>query len=331
MPLISVVLPAYNAESTIERAVASILSQTHTQIELIVIDDGSTDATASIASRISDPRLRVLTCDHMGVALATNFGVAQSQGSYIARMDADDFSYSSRLEAQVRLIESQALDVVGCQVRILGATGQPVESLQRYQSWINEETLTPEQIAAFRFVEFPLVNPTILARRRYFELGFEDNDLPEDYDLMLRAACMGMNFGKVPRVLLDWSDLPNRVTRNDTRYSEQAFMKCRRHHLRNGPLAHVKEVDVWGAGATGKPWIRWLESVGVSVRHAIEVNQRKVGERIHGVPVISPSAMPSCDGIPLVVAVGAAGARPLILDHIRERGYTPGVETWFVA
>ena len=63
--------------------------------------------------------------------------------------------------------------------------------MRRYERWINEETVDGEQISALRFVEFPLVNPTILARRSYFELGFCDSDFPEDYDLMLRAAAHG--------------------------------------------------------------------------------------------------------------------------------------------
>jgi hypothetical protein len=203
--------------------------------------------------------------------------------------------------------------------------------MRRYERWINVETLKSEQIAALRFVELPLVNPTILARRCYFELGCRDCDLPEDYDLMLRASAAGMRFGKVPEVLFDWSDGPGRLTRTDPRYSAEAFMRCRRMHLLAGPLHGVGAVDLWGVGKTGKPWLRWLQAEGIAVRRAYEVSVRKVGVRIHGVPVAHPDEMPTADGTPLVIAVGAEGARELILPHIASRGYAAGRDAWFVA
>ena len=129
-------------------------------------------------------------------------------------MDADDFAYPLRIEKQLQLLHEQNLDVVGCQVRIVNESCHVARSMQRYERWINEETIDAQQISALRFVEFPLVNPTILARRGYFEMGFRDSDLPEDYDLMLRATAQGMRFGKVDEVLFDWTDHPGQADAN---------------------------------------------------------------------------------------------------------------------
>jgi len=96
-------------------------------------------------------------------------------------------------------------------------------------------------------------------------------------------------------------------------------------------LANVETVDLWGAGQTGKPWLRWLQSAGVSVRRIFEVSPRKIGHRIHGSPVIDYQEMPPADTVPLIIAVGADGARKMIEDHIVERGYVSGVNAWFVA
>ena len=165
----------------------------------------------------------------------------------------------------------------------------------------------------------------------FFELGYQNDDLPEDYDLMLRAVAVGMRFGKVESSLFDWFDTSGRLTRNDARYRPEAFMKCRRQRLLEGPLAGHSTVDVWGAGKTGKPWLRWLQSEGRRVRRAYDVHPRKIGHRIHGIPVVDPTVMPRPDGTPLLVAVGADGARSLIQDHVSVRGYVPGSDTWFVA
>ena len=331
MPQVSVVLPVYNAQRTIARAVRSILDQTLRDLELIVLDDGSTDGTVEAVRSIRDSRLRLIRAPHRGVARAANHATRLAGAPLVARMDADDFAYPTRLEKQLAWLERRQLDAVGCQVRIVDPSNQPARSMARYQRWINEETLHEEQIAALRFVEFPLVNPTLLARRSYFELGFRDNDLPEDYDLMLRAAACRVRFGKVDEVLLDWTDHPRRLTRTASGYSSAAFMRCRRLHLLDGPLQNVARVDLWGFGQTGKPWLRWLKAQQITVRRGYDVDRRKVNQTIHGVRILAPDDMPSADGTPLIVAVGADRARDMILPHVDSRGYVAGQDAWFVA
>ena len=331
MPEVSVVLPVFNGAETIARAISSILDQTLRKIELIVVDDGSTDETVAVVRKLRDPRLRLIQCAHRGVATAANTATELAVAPFIARMDADDFSYPLRLEKQLQLLHQQNLDVVGCQVRILDESCQVARSMRRYEHWINEETIDTQQMLALRFVEFPLVNPTILARRSYFEMGFCDSDLPEDYDLMLRAAAQGMRFGKVEEVLLDWTDHPGRLTRTDSRYTFEAFTRCRQLHLLAGPLRDVNCVDLWGVGQTGKPWLRWLQARNIAVRRAYDIDERKANETIHGVCIAHPSEMPSADGLPLLIAVGAKDARKVILPQILSRRYVSGGDAWFVA
>jgi glycosyltransferase involved in cell wall biosynthesis len=331
MPEVSVVLPVFNSAATIVRAVESILDQSMRDLELVVVDDGSTDATADAVRKMSDPRLKLVDGPHRGVASAANTGTSLATAPIIARMDADDYSYPQRLEKQLQLLYGQGLDVVGCQVRILNESLEAAASMRRYQRWINEETICEEQILALRFVEFPIVNPTILARRSYFELGFRNDDLPEDYDLMLRAAARGMRFGKVDAVLLDWTDHPGGLTRTDSRYSPESFMQCRRQHLLDGPLRDVATVDLSGVGQTGKPWLRWLQDQNISVRNGYDIHPRKVNREIHGVRISHPDDMPAADGTPLLIAVGADKARDVILPQIISRGYESGRDAWFVA
>lgn len=331
MPEVSVVLPVFNGARTIARAVRSILDQSLREIELIVLDDGSTDEKVAVVRELRDPRLRLIQCARRGVAATANTATELAVAPFIARMDADDFAYPLRLEKQLQLLHKRNLDVVGCQVRILNESCHVAFSMRRYQHWINEETIEGDQISALRFVEFPLVNPTILARRCYFELGFCDNDLPEDYDLMLRAAAQGMRFGKVDEVLFDWMDHPDSLTRTHSRYTLDAFTRCRQLHLLSGPLRDVRRVDLWGVGQTGKPWLRWLQARNIAVRRGYDINERKVNGIIHGVRIAHPTAMPAADGTPLLIAVGAEGARKLILPHILSRGYVSGGDVSFVA
>lgn len=300
-------------------------------LELIVVDDGSTDATVDVVRGIRNVRLRLIQREHRGVASTANTATELATAPYIARMDADDFAYPRRIERQLQRLHERSLDVVGCRVRILNELQIAAVSMRRYERWINEDTIGEEQILALRFAEFPLVNPTILARRSYFELGFRDSDLPEDYDLMLRAAARGMRFGKVDEVLLDWTDHPGGLTRTDSRYSPEAFTRCRQRNLLDGPLRDVSTVDLWGVGQTGKPWLRWLQTQGIAVRRGYDISERKVNREIHGVRISHPDTMPAADGTPLLIAVGADKAREIILPQIVSRGYDSGRNAWFVA
>ena len=116
-PTISVVLPARNAAATIERAARSILDSTHRELELIIIDDGSTDDTAEVIRQIDDPRLRLIQQELGGVCAAANRGTNEARAPVIARMDADDFSHPKRLEKQLDFLRQSNVNMVGCRVR----------------------------------------------------------------------------------------------------------------------------------------------------------------------------------------------------------------------
>ena len=105
-PLVSVVIPAYNAEKTLAQTLRSILAQTYQQLEILVVDDGSRDGTFELAKEygLSDPRIRVLRQENGGVARARNHGVREARGSYVAPIDADDLWHPRKIELQVQAI-----------------------------------------------------------------------------------------------------------------------------------------------------------------------------------------------------------------------------------
>ena len=106
MPLISVIIPVYNAEATIKETIDSVLNQTFTNLELIVINDGSKDSSLSIISNIKDSRLKLFSYDNAGVAISRNRGIKKASGKFIAFIDADDLWTSDKLEAQLKALQS---------------------------------------------------------------------------------------------------------------------------------------------------------------------------------------------------------------------------------
>jgi GT2 family glycosyltransferase len=106
LPQFSVVVPAYNTEATVAAAVRSVIGQTQPDLEVIVIDDGSTDATAASVESIADPRLRVLRQPNRGLASARNAGMAAARGRYITLLDSDDLYLPRYLELTQAALES---------------------------------------------------------------------------------------------------------------------------------------------------------------------------------------------------------------------------------
>jgi glycosyltransferase involved in cell wall biosynthesis len=104
VPLISVILPAFNAESSILETVASVRGQTFRDLEILVIDDGSTDGTATVLAGVRDDRLRLLSFENGGLSVARNRGIEHSQGEYLAFIDADDLWTPEKLESQLEAL-----------------------------------------------------------------------------------------------------------------------------------------------------------------------------------------------------------------------------------
>ena len=126
--MVSIVMPAYNAERYIEQAVRSVMIQTYTDWELIIIDDCSTDETYGIAERLSgeDSRIRLLRNEtNAGVAVTRNRGLEQSRGDFVALLDSDDIWLENKLEKQLDLQKSSGADIVYCSYRIVDEFGTP--------------------------------------------------------------------------------------------------------------------------------------------------------------------------------------------------------------
>jgi glycosyltransferase involved in cell wall biosynthesis len=209
-PRISVVMPVWNAEATVARAIASVRTQTMSDWELIIVDDGSTDRTRNEAATAAggDGRVNVIAREHRGVVAALNAGLAAARGEFVARMDADDEMYPERLDAQAAFLrhgENRDVGLVSCLVEF-GGNRVTSAGYALHVGWINQ-LATMEDIALNRFVESPLAHPSVMFRRECVEKfgGYRAGDFPEDYELWLRWMAAGVRMAKVPRVLMRWT------------------------------------------------------------------------------------------------------------------------------
>ncbi len=125
-PLVSIAMPTFNCEKTVGAAICSMQAQTFADWELIVIDDGSTDKTLSVAGQFNDPRIRLIKGErNLGLPARLNEAVALGRGRYLARMDGDDISYPNRLEWQLAYLqEHPEVDVLGGAISVFDGQGR---------------------------------------------------------------------------------------------------------------------------------------------------------------------------------------------------------------
>lgn len=322
-PRISVLLPVRDARATLGAALRSVARQREGRFECVVADDGSRDGSLAVARDFAarDPRFRVLELPRRGLVEALTAGLAACGAPLVARMDADDVMHRDRLAAQRdALAADPALAAVGTHVRIFPRRGLG-DGMRAYEAWLNA-IATPEQVRAEAFVECPVAHPTLAIRRRVLaELGYRDAGWPEDYDLLLRLLAAGHEVGVVPRRLLAWRDGPGRLSRRDRRYAIASFTACKAAHLAAGLLCGGDDYVLWGYGGTGRALHRALLDHGKRPSHIVELHPGRLGNRIHGSPVVPPAALERLPRRPLVASVAGAGPRAEIRAALAALGY----------
>jgi glycosyltransferase involved in cell wall biosynthesis len=337
-----VVLPVRDAEKTLGDAIVSILGQSLREFELLVIDDKSNDASAQIARQFAmdDPRVRVLGSREGGLVHALQTGCLAARGEFVARMDADDISHPDRLARQIeRMRADLSVGLCGARVEDFGTAAAagpsvPGEGRRRYSSWLNS-LATHDDITRNLFVECPVAHPAFFLRRSALEEvgGYRDAGWAEDYDLVFRLWQAGWRFAMTPgEPLVKWRDSAGRLSRTDPRYSPARFRDCKFHYLVNGPMLPAgRRLLQWGAGEEGKEWLKLWKGSSRKPEFVVDVDPRKIGQRIHGVEVVRPEGVGEPGGALLMVAVSAPGAREEIRAWLAPRRWVEGTDFLFVA
>lgn len=338
MPAVSVLIPCFNCASTISEALESIFEQTFQDIEIIVIDDGSIDSTQEILQQHArkDNRLKIFTIPHQGIISALNLGLAHCSAPYIARMDSDDRAHPQRIKLQKEYMDRHpGIGLVSCRVKAFPAR-QVRKGFDVYIDWLNS-LVAESDIHTQIYIESPFAHPSVFCRTEiYHRLGrYQERGWAEDYDLWLRMHQAGVRFAKLPQVLLDWREDPHRLTRTDSRYSLENFLRAKAHYLAIGPLVERDAVFIWGAGMMGRRIGKQLERRSVKLTAFIETNPAKIGGSLRGLPVISTKDFfdykAKFERTILLSAVGSRQARASIRKLLGGAGLVEGKDWLCVA
>ena len=327
---LAVLLPFYNAESTLAETLDSILAQTFKDFVLIAVDDGSTDSSCQIVRDYikQDSRIELRQIEHQGVVGTMNHALEHCTAPICARMDADDIMAPERLALQLDYLNANPdIALVGSRVRLF-----PEEIIQDgFNEYIRRQNgcITPQQIADNIYVELPIANPSICFRRDVvLEVGgYRDGDFPEDYELLLRLHQNGQQMAKLPEVLLHWRDSEGRLTRTDERYSRGAFDRIRAAYLAADPrLQQERPLAYWGAGRATRRRTEHLINHGHAPHVWIDIDPGKIGKTYQGAEVVAPHWLEQKEKPFVLSYVSNHGARELIATDLESRGYRNGTD-----
>lgn len=228
-PLVSVLIPCYNCEKYVEEAVMSIIKQTYSNLEILVIDDGSTDNTKSILQKLTqkDSRIRYIKNEeNLKLIKTLNKGLDLCNGKYIARMDADDISLPTRIEKQVDFFETHPeIGVVGTYIQIFGV---------RKSVW--KMDTKDKYIRAHLFCNSSFAHPSVMMRTSILRDNrlYYNTDYPhaEDYKLWCDIA-QYTKLANIPEVLLYYRINENQVSNKYNKEQKETAQRIREEYINN--------------------------------------------------------------------------------------------------
>lgn len=246
--MISIITPIKNADRWIDDCYRSIQQQSYSNWEWIVVNDHSSDNTATIITEYAsrDHRVRPIENDGKGIISALQKALANAKGEYVTRMDADDLMPPKRLEKMFGAMQGAPANTLITGLVKYFDQETVSQGYQMYEEWLNEINLRGNQWSQV-YRECVIASPNWLMRKMELDSigGFSGLSYPEDYDLVFQLYKHNFQIEVIPEITLYWREHPDRTSRNSPNYQQEAFfeLKVRRFlaiDYHDGPLI------VWG-------------------------------------------------------------------------------------
>ncbi|MFZ2621012.1 MAG: glycosyltransferase family 2 protein [Minisyncoccia bacterium] len=238
-PRITVLMACYNSEKYLQESMDSILGQTYPNFEFIIIDDGSTDKSPYIIKSYADPRIKFIKNEkNMGHTYCLNLGLSKAQGEYVARMDSDDISLSTRLEEQVKFMDSYP------EIAVCGTWTKTIGQLNGH---INRFFTDPEDVKANLLFYTSLAHPTVIIRKSILEkyylrygIDIDRDENSEDYNLWVKLSKYE-KLANIPKVLLLYRLHETNVTSVHKQKNRESASAIRLRELTDLGLSPTRE------------------------------------------------------------------------------------------
>lgn len=317
-----------NAMPFLTECIDSIISQSISDWELVVVNDHSTDeseATMQVYAK-QDRRIRILKAKGKGIIDALKQAYTQTTGQFITRMDADDIMPPKKLELFLEKLSHSPNSVVTGKIKYIGDNLR--EGYIKYENWMNrlmEKHCHYDEV----YRECVIPSPAWMIERHLFESigGFNPNTYPEDYDLTLRFYANKIPIVAVQEVIHIWRDYQERTSRNDPNYAFNAFETLKTDYFLKTDFSQDKTLILWGGGKKGKNIALLLQKHGIQFIWACN-NPKKIGQEIYNqIMADIETVFENKPHYQTIIAVAQPEEQVLIKDQLRQM---PNVEAfWF--
>lgn len=237
----------------LQECIDSIISQSHSDWELIAVNDFSTDNSFEMLSDYAkkDDRIKVFNNHRKGIVPALSLAFSKSSGEFITRMDADDRMTQKKLELLKSALDNDKSIATG---KVKYFSDKPIsEGYLGYENWLNAR-IDNDDHWKFVYRECVIASPNWLVKRDCFEKDIDLNDLeyPEDYDMVLKWYGLGYDIVSCPELTHEWREHPDRTSRNNDAYQQPSFFQLKTKRFIEYEIFHGERIQVLGAGDKGK-------------------------------------------------------------------------------
>jgi len=254
--MVSIIIPYKNPLPYFEDCLKSIVNQSHKKLQIILVNDYSTDDSEKLAFKYSneDSRIELVKNIGKGIVDALNTGSEIAKGKYITRMDADDIMSENKIEILRSLLEKKKTKHIAVGNVKYFASKKPMgNGYLKYANWLNELTSKEKNFKEI-YKECTIPSCCWMMHRSDFEniKGFKKLDYPEDYDFLFRVHYNQIKLATTKEIIHLWRDHPMRTSRNSKDYLFENFIPLKLKYLIEKELKPKDELVLWGSGKKGK-------------------------------------------------------------------------------
>ncbi len=324
-PLVSILTPFKNTDCFLTDCLNSVITQTYTHWELIIVDDSSSDNSYKIVEEFAkkDSRIKLLRNSGKGIINALQLAFNHSQGNLITRMDSDDIMRPEKLKILVNNLLKFGKQHVAIGLVSYFSEDGIKEGYKKYEAWLNELTKTGNNYTEI-YKECVIPSPCwMVFRSDLIDCdAFNPNTYPEDYDLAFRFY--KNNFTCIPckNIIHDWRDYSSRTSRTNKYYSENHFIELKLYYFLELDYNKNKKLTVWGAGSKGK------KVAGILVKKEIPFdwicdNPNKIGRDIYGKTLKHFSYLETINNPQSIITVANKNSQKEIKNYIKKLSLEP--------
>jgi len=330
-PLVSILIPFKNTASYLPECLDSILAQTYTNWEVIIIDDFSSDDSPKLVANYAqrDERIQLLKNTNPGIINALRLAFKHSEGDFITRMDSDDIMPTDKLKILANnLAQNGKKHVATGLVKYFSSEGIS-DGYKKYENWLNALTLKGNNFSEI-YKECVIPSPCWMIHREDLVAcnAFNANRYPEDYDLTFRFCEQEFTVIPCDKILHYWRDYGTRTSRTDSNYIENSFLELKIRYFLKLHYDTKKELVIWGAGQKGKTLAKLLISNNIPFEWICD-NPKKIGKHIYDTLLKPFTHLETRNATQSIISVANSEEQQIIRNYLNNQNKEPMVDFFF--